>query len=201
MNGIVTPRHVQARYIMGAGAGNVLAPIRIANSGAMFQAPDRQRIMASGKLFLAGTSLSFGGSLSSDQFVVRLNNPADSGKDIWVGSVFINTDVGQEFRFIRNADLNSPNTIVNPSRNLNFAFPDTTVITLEADTTEPDTGDDWPGRFRVSGGVGQLELSNGDGAPIVVLPPGNSIVIAGSSSAAQNTGVQVTYAELDTIYG
>lgn len=133
-----------------------------------------------------------GGSLSSDQPVARIENPIGSGKIIYISKLTIASSIGQWYRVIEDAVLDSPTVEANAIKSWNRGSAAASAAVIESDTTAPASGTPWDARIRIpsSLGTGSFQL------PPLILPEGKAFVIAGDSSATQTTSFFVDYLEV-----
>lgn len=169
--------------------------VNVTDNGFMINETRSHVHVDDGEKKIISVTRSFGGVLSTDQLVIKILNPSDSGVNFHITSIIIVTNVSQFFRFIPLAVLVNDTVDTGAVRNSNLGFSNATEAVIRVTTTQPSSGIDWPGRLYVSSNVGSARLTNGDYSPLIKIPPGKDLAIAGSSAAVQVTSIWLTYIE------
>lgn len=141
-----------------------------------FTSPTAAKKVAEGKFFIAGKAISLGGLGSTERATFQFSNPVGNTKAAYIVAVVLYSNVAQQIIYYKNATFSG--TATTP-QNINFAS--ATVSTMAASHgVGTVTGSPMPNESRVFS-TSPLALQ----FPPLVLPPGMSLTIRGSSGDAQ----------------
>lgn len=144
--------------------------------------------VAEGKFYISGAAVTLPGGLGATaRACFQLENPVGNNKVFYVVRGSIYSDVGQQITYYENATVTGPTT--SSALNINRASAKTSSAVLRSGQGFTG-GTKFPNESRVANvDVLQLEF------PPLVLPPGKSLLIAGTSSSAQTLTANVYWYE------
>ena len=139
-----------------------------------------------GEFFIAGAAIALGGVINTDRATLQIANPANSGKLILVEALTIYTTVAQQITYLEDATIVTPTAITPHNFLLGSSAAASAVCSYS--TKGVTGGTTWSNQSRV---FDKLDLK----LPPLILQPGKSLTILGTSSSSQTTTCNVYFVE------
>jgi hypothetical protein len=137
------------------------------------------RAVAESKLFILGAAISLGGLVSTQRASLQIQNPVGSAILLQVVGLTVYSTISQQILYIEDATMPG-DSIEILAVNFNRANPVSAKVQGWYSTSAPTGGTEWSNQSRVFN-TSPLPVK----LPPLVLPPGKSLTIRGTTSDAQ----------------